>query len=127
MRSQCRATNADGQPCQAQPVRDSGYCYWHDPATAAAREAGRQRGGKGRSNTARAKREFLAAGTLTSEEILAYLGFTLRRLHAGKVESGVANALANVARAWRDVHAHTELEQRVAAAEQRVGQGNYES
>ncbi len=27
----CRATNSRGQPCQAKPMKESDYCYLHNP------------------------------------------------------------------------------------------------
>lgn len=30
----CRAERASGDACHAQPMRDSDFCFWHDPAKA---------------------------------------------------------------------------------------------
>jgi hypothetical protein len=40
----CQGRNANGQPCEAWPVRDSAYCYFHDPQLAEARERARELG-----------------------------------------------------------------------------------
>jgi hypothetical protein len=37
-----------GQPCRMAPLRDSGYCWTHDPAKARERAEARQRGGRNR-------------------------------------------------------------------------------
>ena len=38
----CRATKDDGSPCEAPPLTDGDYCFWHSPEHAAeVAEAGR--------------------------------------------------------------------------------------
>jgi hypothetical protein len=43
-RRRCQGRNANGQLCEAWPVRDSAYCYFHDPQLAEARERARELG-----------------------------------------------------------------------------------
>ncbi len=31
----CAAKNSSGEPCGAPPVHDGGFCFWHDPDSAA--------------------------------------------------------------------------------------------
>jgi hypothetical protein len=113
MVNRCTATNADGDPCQAQPVRPSGYCYWHDPALAEERDRKRREGGANRSNKARAKKT-LSAEALTAEEVRSYLGIVFKGVIGGKIEPGVGTAAANIARALMDVAKVAEVEQQVA-------------
>ena len=32
--SHCAHVHPNGQPCRAFPIKDSRYCFWHDPAKA---------------------------------------------------------------------------------------------
>jgi len=48
------------------------------------------------------------------EEVLAYLGITLRGVLTGKVEPGVGTAIANLARAMTTVAGASTLEQQLA-------------
>ena len=109
----CLGTNINNEPCQAQPIRPSGYCYWHDPERAGEREQKRREGGANRANKARA-RKTLPAEPLTAEEVRAYLGVVFRGVIAGKIEPGVGTAAANIARALMDVAKVAEVEQQVA-------------
>src|SRR5579885_1159934 len=43
-RRRCQGRNANGQPCEAWPIRDSAYCFFHDPELAETRENARQLG-----------------------------------------------------------------------------------
>jgi hypothetical protein len=113
MDKQCIARNANGARCQAQPVRPSGYCWFHDPAIDEERTRKRREGGANRSNAVRAKKS-LPAEPLAAEEIRSYLGLVFRGLIGGKVEPSMATAAANVARALLDVAKAAELEQEVA-------------
>jgi hypothetical protein len=44
VKRRCPGTNASGEPCGAPPIRDSRYCYFHDPELAEAREQARHLG-----------------------------------------------------------------------------------
>ena len=120
--TRCRATTAAGSPCSAQPVRPSGFCYWHDPALAAERDAARRRGGRGKSNRARAAKR-LPEEVLTPATLQGLLGRTLREVIAGRVAPGVANAAATLGRAIVAVREATELEERLRALEAAAGTG----
>ncbi|MDP9370769.1 MAG: hypothetical protein M3Q03_21290 [Chloroflexota bacterium] len=116
MDRQCKGANAAGQRCDAKPVRPSGWCYWHDPALEAERTEGRRKGGAARSNKARAKKA-LPAQALTLQELQGVLSFTLKATLAGKIEPGVANAVANVARTMTTVAQAGEIEERLRELE----------
>ena len=105
----CNATTTAGAPCSARPVLPSGWCYWHDPATAAARDQARRDGGAARSNKARARKQY-ADGALTPVEVEGLLGTTLRAVIAGRLEPGVGNAVASLARAAMAVRDAGEVE-----------------
>ncbi|MDP9472346.1 MAG: hypothetical protein M3Q71_17035 [Chloroflexota bacterium] len=120
MDRQCKGANAAGHPCDAKPVRPSGWCYWHDPALEAERIEGRRKGGAARSNRVRAKKR-LPAETLSLTEVQAFLSYTLKATLAGKVEPGVANAVANVARTMTTVGQAGEVEERIRELEAAAG------
>jgi len=116
MDAKCSATNKNGSPCSAGPVREDGYCYWHSPDLADQRRTDRQRGGAARSNVARAKRQ-LPDAVLTPAELQGFIGLALRGVLAGRIEPGVANAVATLARAAVAVREATEVEERLTALE----------
>ena len=120
MVSRCIATNANGQPCSAQPVRPSGYCVWHEPGLEAERQAARRRGGESRSNRVRAGRRY-AAAVLSLRQVQGMLSVVLEDVIAGDVEPGIATAAAGVARAIASVAQVGDIEERLAELEQRAG------
>jgi hypothetical protein len=120
MDAKCIAVTKDGRPCSAGPVRPSGYCYWHDPALLEQRRTDRQRGGAARSNVARARKQ-IAGAVLSPSDIQGLLGATLRAVIAGRIEPGIGNAAANLARALIAVREATEIETRLAALEEQAG------
>ncbi len=118
MDRRCKGANTAGAPCDAKPVRPSGWCYWHDPALEAERTAGRRQGGRQRANTARARKAMKGAGA-----VVPVLWQALNDLAAGTLEPARGQAMASVARALVAVHEATELEERIAALEQVAGVG----
>jgi len=116
MDAKCSATNKNGSPCSAGPVRDDGFCYWHAPGLADQRRTDRQRGGAARSNVARARKQ-IAGAVLSPADIQGLLGATLRGVLAGRIEPGVGTSVAGIARVLIAVREATEVEERLTALE----------
>jgi len=109
MERQCRATNAAGGPCQAKPVRESGYCWVHDGAVADQRQAWRREGGRQRSNAARARKQ-LPTETLGADELIAHLSSVFMGVVDGTVEPRVGTAAASIAKTLIDIRGAGEVE-----------------
>ena len=118
MATKCRAINQAGKPCGAEPL-PSGFCRWHDPALADRRREWSAKGGKGRSNKARAKARMPEPMSLA--DLRAVLSATIGGVLSREVEPGVGNCVANLARAMRDVTEASEIEERLAELEAAAG------
>jgi hypothetical protein len=106
-------TNRDGSPCSAQP-RDGGWCLWHAPDLADQRAGWRKRGGANRSNKSRAKKA-LPEGALSTAEVRGLVGLTIRGVLSGRVEPGIGNSVANLARVALVAAEQEDMEARLAA------------
>jgi hypothetical protein len=119
MPSQCTEHNKSGAPCSAQAWRDN-LCRWHHPDLEAQRAEERRKGGTARSNAARARKAL--AGTIRDmTDVKARLMVALAKVEAGELESGPANAMANLARAIATIVQVGELEDRIRELESRAG------
>ncbi len=58
---------------------------------------------------------------MTPIELRGLLGLVLKGVIGGKIEPGVGNAAANIARAMTTIQETQELEERLAALEARAG------
>ena len=116
MDAKCSATNKNGSPCSAGPVRDDGFCYWHAPGLAEQRLSDRQRGGAARSNVARARKQ-LQRDVMTLSDVQGVLCRTLARVVAGETEPGVGTAAATLGRAIAAIATVADLETRLTALE----------
>lgn len=108
----CEGRRKDGQPCRAFALA-SGYCFSHDPARQAEREAAHRRGGFNSSKVARLKR-------LIPERLLpvyALLEQALGEVHEGRLDPKRANAMASLARAMVSVLTAGEMEERLRRLE----------
>jgi len=101
MLGKCTKLNKDGSACSAHEWRD-GLCRWHHPDLEAERTAGRRKGGRARSNAARAAKA-MPEGLLSHTELQAAVGLTIQEVRSGLIEPGVANAIANLARAYASI------------------------
>jgi len=120
MAERCQATAASGKPCSATPRPGRPYCLWHDPEAADQRRELSRRGGVGRSNAARARKQ-LPAGVLTGKELQGLVGVTIKRVLTGATEPAIGNSIANLARAYIAVAEAGEIETRLADLEKAAG------
>lgn len=109
----CTAVRADGTPCRAPALGPGRACFAHDAAAAAAREAGRRKGGRQRSNLARVGR----LGPARLRGLYERLEQGLEKLEAGELEPRRASAVAALAGAMIKCLTTGELEERVRALE----------
>ena len=119
----CTATTNAGNPCSAQSRPGQSFCLWHDPEAEAERRQNAAKGGKSRSNLSRLKRS-LPVEQLTFDDVQGVLGAALRDLLAGKLDPPVANAAANVARAFAAIAQAGEMEMRLRQLEEKAGLRN---
>ena len=88
----CSATKADGTHCQASALKDSEYCFFHDPAKAKERMAARKRGGQtGKAATLPATAPDLSLKD--GRDVVVLLGQTINQVRRGEVDPRVANAI----------------------------------
>ncbi len=121
MPMRCRATNQAGQPCSAQHWQ-GGWCRWHHPDLEAERRAWSVKGGRGKSNKARAAKG-MAGQALSPSELEGYVAVALKGVLARKLEPGTGNAVASLARAAVAVREATALADEVAAIKEAMGLG----
>ena len=119
MATKCGSTNQAGQPCGAVPYRD-GWCRWHHPDLAEQRRAWSAKGGASRSNRARAAKA-LPAQAMSLEEVRGALSVALKGVLGGRLEPGVANAVAALGRALVTVTEASDLEKRIGELEAAAG------
>lgn len=116
----CLDHNAIGEPCRAQPVRPSGYCWWHDPQLAEERARKRRAGGVTRGPKARAKQTGPTA-SMTSEELLARLTLVFKGVINGRIAPARGASAAAIARTMIQVREVSELEERLRVLEEAAG------
>jgi hypothetical protein len=121
MDDRCGTTNKDGSPCNARPWKDD-LCRWHHPEAQAAIREGRRKGGRAKSNRARARRQYLD-GNLSLPEIQGLLSDALRQLLTGDLEPGRAQAIASLGRVLLAISQSVELEVRLQALERAARPG----
>lgn len=119
MRAKCTATNKDGSPCNAQATRGA-FCPWHDPALAEERAEARRKGGRQRSNAARA-RKALTNDARDLVDVRARLMGALEKVETGELSPAQATAMAALSRAITAVVQVGEFEERLAALEAQTG------
>lgn len=116
----CQAVSKSGSPCNATPVPGDTLCAWHSPRWEERRREWSRKGGAGRSNKARARKQ-IGADVLTLGEVEGLLSLAIRGVLAGRLEPGIGNAVANLARAIALINEAGDVQARLDALEARAG------
>jgi hypothetical protein len=120
----CNHKKPDGARCRANALPGTERCMFHDPAKAAARAAGRQKGGVNRSKPAATLGPDTPDLPLKSvADVVAALGQTINQVRSGRLAVNVGNCLGVLAGVLLKAIEGGELEQRLAALEARQPHG----
>src|SRR5215213_2375356 len=119
MAAKCQAIARSGSRCNSPVLPDSAYCFVHDPAAADRRREASVRGGRARSNAARAAKVLQPA--LTTDDLLVTLSDVIRKAEKSEIEPGIVNCISGAARTMNEIRKTTEIERRLEELEQRAG------
>lgn len=122
MSAKCQAIARSGSQCASPVLPDSTYCWVHDPAAADRRREASKKGGKARSNQARALAQIPEA--MESAELAGWLSLLFKNVVSGRIEPRIGTAAATIARVLHEVKTVTELEVRLKELEQKAGIGD---
>ena len=88
MKSTCKGISKGGERCQAKPLRDSDFCFWHDPDHAEEADKARSLGGQ------RRRREKITEGVYDLEGLDTVIGIR-RVLEVALIDlMGMENSVA---------------------------------
>ena len=121
-RERCSQTNRDGGPCSGDALPGRPFCLFHDPERRAQLAASRSQGGRAKSNANRARKQ-IPTEVLTATEFQGLVCVVAKGVINGRLSPGVGNAVANLARAHKDLAEVGRLEDQVASLEALVGRG----
>lgn len=119
MADTCSATTQTGAKCSARPWKD-GLCVWHHPDKAEENRARAVRGGKGRSNRARAIKRL--RGPQAMADLRDVLMEAFIETKNGKLDPRVLSALATGARAILDVSGVVTYDDQLAELRRQVAE-----
>ncbi len=109
---------AASTPCRGRALPGVEFCFAHAPELATRRVEARERGGRNRSRTARAR----AALPTDLRGVMQRLHTALDRLDAGRLEPRTASAMASLAGAIVRIWEAASLEARLTRMEELLGQ-----
>ena len=114
--SQCKHVRADGTRCRANTIAGSEFCFFHDPAKAAAREAAR-RAGRSVGKTAVLPPDTPDAPLGSVADVVALLGQTINQVRRGEIDPRVANTIGYLSATLLRALEQGDIERRLAELE----------
>jgi hypothetical protein len=112
----CTGVTRAGERCKGRALPGSVFCLNHDPAKVTQLAEWRRQGGHARSNVNRARKR-LKGGLRDFADLQGLLFEAVRKVEAGSLEPGPANAMANLARACAALAGLASFEERLSALE----------
>jgi hypothetical protein len=114
--ARCQHRKANGEPCQANAMSGSPFCFFHDPEMVAERTEARRAGGQ--KNKAAVLPTETPDRPLTGvQDVVALLGETINQVRRGQIDPKVSNAVGYLAGILLKALEQGDLEQRLAALE----------
>jgi len=95
MAAKCCAITRGGSRCNSPVLPDEEHCWMHSPAAAEARREASRKGGKARSNKARAAK--LIPDAMSAEDLAGFLSLLFTSTMVGKIEPKIGTACAAIA------------------------------
>jgi hypothetical protein len=119
MNAACQYIRSGGERCKAHAIKDSGYCFFHDPSKTADRSAARKAGGrKHRAATLPSATPDRRLATVA--EVITLLGETINQVRRGDMDPRVANSAGYLSGLLLKALQQGEVEDRLAALETAV-------
>ena len=109
--AECKAKRSDGSACHAPAMDGTDLCFWHNPATRAARQEASRRGGGRRAV------ELLEAESVTPERARAILAGVIEAVASGAMDSATARTIGYLIQIEMRIREGHDLERRIAALE----------
>jgi hypothetical protein len=123
---QCEAIKGDGDRCQARAINGSDYCFFHDPGNRDKFKAASVKGGRNRLKPRRMKTLGAESADVTissADNILKLLSDTINQVRHGEIDVRIGNAIGYLSGIALRAIELGKLEDRLAALEQSVEQG----
>jgi hypothetical protein len=112
----CAATKGDGTACGAAALPGSQFCFFHDPAKAAARRKAQSAGGLA-NKMATLPADVPDVIVEDGADVVKLLGATINQVRRGEIDPRVANAVGYLSNIVLAATGQRELESRLAELE----------
>ena len=112
----CTATKDDGTACGAAALPGSHFCFFHDPAKAAARRQAQSAGGQA-NKMATLPADVPDVTVEDGADVVKLLGATINQVRRGEIDPRVANAVGYLSNIVLSATGQRELESRLAELE----------
>ena len=88
----CKFRKSAGRQCQANPMSDSQYCFFHDPSMAVKRTEARRSGGK-KNKAAVLSAELPDPILKTVSDVASLLAVSINQVRKGELDPKIANCV----------------------------------
>lgn len=112
--TQCTYINANGEQCKANPMKDSQYCFTHNPDTREEHALAVIKGGK---LSKRDRLNLPPVEVKTPNDVVSLLEETINGIRSGKIPPNVANTIAYICGHALKAMENANLDQRVEMIE----------
>ena len=112
----CAATKSNGTACGAAALPGSQFCFFHDPAKAAARRKAQSAGGLA-NKMATLPADAPDVKVEDGADVVKLLGATINQVRRGEIDPRVANAVGYLSNIVLSATGQRELENRLAELE----------
>lgn len=119
----CQFIKSDNTQCKANHIRNSLFCFRHDPETKTAGSIASSRGGQNRALQGVYGTEIRLK---CPSDIRKFIGVVINGVWTGQVPVPVGSSMGFLTRCWLDAHEATEVQTRLDNLEKKLDSLNNE-
>ena len=114
---ECQFKKQDGQECRANPMKDSEFCFTHNPDTEEEKMLATSKGGRAPRKAYEPLPELTIENT---KDVVNLLSTTILEVRAGSIELRVANCIGYLSGHLIKAFEISDLEERINRLERKV-------
>ncbi|SRR3989344_7449649 len=114
---QCSSVKSNNIKCRANRVKDSDFCFRHDPSKRLLQGLASKKGGQNRALQGAYGEEINIS---SPQEVRDFIGVVINGVWTGKVPVPVGTSMGFLAKCWLEAHSASEIQKRLENIEERL-------
>lgn len=117
---QCKHIKKDGQRCNGRRMKDSDFCYWHNPKiTNEEKKSARSKGGSS-TNLTISKNDIKLMQVNSIDDLNRIINICVQQVYSGKITTKQSNSISKLIGNYKDIVETVLLTKKIEILEKKL-------